>query len=346
MNFHSESPKILVMRLSSMGDIVVLSPLFRSLRERFKNSQIDFIVKKQFSSLVENNPYISNILLFDTKDGLNGWLDLCRKLSNEGYSLFIDMHNNIRSWILSLYMWRVRQLKYRKPRLKRFLLFYMLINLFPKNFSLLDEYYKVLTKLGIKPSGYTPEIFLDNGAKSRASDVLRLKRIEKPFAVFLPIAAWKNKRYPIAKFSEVAREVTEKLKLNVVWLGGKSDEYLNDPALDEKGDQVTRIIGETDLETSLSIISESKLVVGNDTGLTYSAEALGVPTVLILGPTSKETGAGLHRQGSMTLQKNFWCRPCSQRGNRRCYRKKRYCIEDITVDEIVDAVTEIIGKEE
>ncbi|RKY53404.1 MAG: hypothetical protein DRP89_06250, partial [Candidatus Neomarinimicrobiota bacterium] len=117
MKFKDEPRKILIIRLSSLGDIVVLTPIFKSLRKRFPEAQIDFLVKKEFKSIVAENPYLSNVITFDVKEKLQGWNKLCRLLAHENYDLFIDMHNNFRSWILSLFLIKVPKLRYYKPRL-------------------------------------------------------------------------------------------------------------------------------------------------------------------------------------------------------------------------------------
>jgi ADP-heptose:LPS heptosyltransferase len=87
-------------------------------------------------------------------------------------------------------------------------------------------------------------------------------------------------------------------------------------------------------------------VIGNDTGLTYAAEALGVPVALILGPTSLETGAGSHADHSITLEAKVFCRPCSQKGDRRCYRRRhQLCFDLISTSQVFDALVKILGAE-
>ena len=147
------------MRLSSMGDIVVLTPIFRSLREKYPLARIDFLTKMEFAEIVANNPFLSNIITYDSGTKLAGWRDLCRQLKAQDYDLLIDMHNNIRSHILSHYLRRVSLLRYQKPYLRRFLLFYFWLNFFPHDFRLLKEYYKVLQPLGLTIRRPLPEIF-------------------------------------------------------------------------------------------------------------------------------------------------------------------------------------------
>ena len=344
MKLRDDPKKILIIRLSSLGDIVVLTSIFRRLRERFPSAQIDFVVKKEFKSLAVGNSFLSNVIAYQAQASLKGWLILCRYFREQKYDLFIDMHNNLRSKILGFYLRKTLRLRFHKPRLHRFLLFYCWINLFPRSFRLMDEYFKTLAPLKIKPDDARPEILLPQTVRKQAWDILSRNAICKPFVVILPIAAWKNKRYPLPKMEEVARRINEELQMSVVYLGSENDTYL-DELQNLPAGKIVRITGQSNLEESIAILQESALVIGNDTGLTYAAEAVGVPVVLILGPTSHETGAGHYDSKSISIQKQLFCRPCSQKGDRICYRKHRYCMETITSDEILSAARQILTGE-
>lgn len=344
MNIPANPTAILIVRLSSLGDIVILTPLFRRLREQYPSARIDLVTKSQFVSLVHDNPFLSNIIAYDSNTKLSGWLNLCRQLKAQNYDLFLDLHNNIRSHILGWYLRRIPRLRYHKPRIKRFLLFYLWLNFFPRDFCLLSDYFKVLRPLGIRePHSARPEIFLSPDAIAKARNILADRGITGPFIVILPIATWPNKLFPLAKYIHVARRINSDLKLPVLWLGGRRDVQLQELDYLIPGLSV-RIAGETDLEESLGLISQSRAVIGNDTGLTYAAEALGVPVVLVLGPTARETGAGSFAPESITLEPKLFCRPCSQKGDRRCYRRRRQlCLDLISDAQVFAALEKITG---
>ena len=99
--------------------------------------------------------------------------------------------------------------------------------------------------------------------------------------------------------------------------------------------------GKTSLRQALAILSNSTHVIGSDTGLTHAAEALRIPVSMILGPTSKETGAGVHLENSRNIEKNLWCRPCSQNGKRPCYRKNQVCMDSISVADVIQSVPSV-----
>jgi heptosyltransferase-2 len=89
----------------------------------------------------------------------------------------------------------------------------------------------------------------------------------------------------------------------------------------------------------MAIIVNSKYIIGADTGLVHIAEALGKRVVMILGPTSRETGAGVNRDDSISIENNeIWCRPCSQTGKRKCYRNEQYCMTSLTPEIVLDKI--------
>ncbi len=342
MSLERYPQKILIIRLSSLGDIVFLTPIFRVLRNKFPDARIDCLTKVEFQPLLQHNPFISNVLTFDSGGGFAGWRELCCKLARENYDLYIDMHNSIRSRVLGYYLRKIARLRFSKPRLKRFLLFYFYINLFPENFTVLNEYMKVLEPLGISGDSSVPEICLNDSITRRAEELLQERGIMKPFVVMLPFAAWKNKRYPLKKYRELAKCIYDTYTIPAVWLGGKKDHYLAELSDLNSGNNIP-LIGETTLEESIAILAKSTLVIGNDTGLSYAAEAVQRPLIVILGPTSRETGAGPYSEKSRSIEQQLWCRPCSQKGDRRCYRKRQYCLENSSVEEVFKAVQSMLN---
>jgi len=330
--------KILIMRLSALGDIVNLTVIFSKIREKYPDAEIHFVTKKQFQSIIESNNHNINVITYDSKTGLSGWRNLCCQLQGENFDYFLDMHNNIRSRILTFYLKNVKTKKFVKPRIKRFFLFYLLLNFFPKSFDLISEYLKVLKLIGIDADQGETDILLQDSVKVEADKVLADFGIEKEFVVILPIAAWKNKLYSLDNYKKVSEMIVNKNNLQVIWLGGKSDEYLQNVEFENK--DIIKIIGQTSLMVSMAILQRAKVVIGNDTGLTYAAQALGTPALIIEGPTSRETGAGHIQFGSKVLEKELWCRPCSQKGDRKCYHKKQYCL-DFSVDEVYEMFNSI-----
>ncbi len=338
---NQQPKKILIIRLSSLGDIVNLTVIFSKLRQKFPKAVIEIIVKKQFQGIVKPNSYNITVTSFDPSTGLKGWLAICREKQSEGVDLFIDMHNNMRSWLLRFFLRNSRQLHYKKPYLRRFLLFYLHINLFPKDYLLVDEYLKVLSSLGIETQPRKTKISLSNQATQTVKKKLIEKGIHQKFAVITPISAWKNKRYPIDKYFEISQYLVKEKNLSVIWLGGKNDQYLS--GLTFSDDKNILMLGETSLQESIALLEKAEIVVSNDTGLPYAAQAVGTPAVIIFGPSSRETSAGYIQNGSHRIEKDLWCRPCSK-GERNCFRKEQYCMQH-SQTEIFHAIDHLLSED-
>jgi ADP-heptose:LPS heptosyltransferase len=311
------------MRLSSLGDIVNMAVIFSKLRQRFPDAEIELLVKKQFKDIVDPNDYNIKITPFDSSTGLSGWLNLCREKKEQNFDLFLDMHANLRSKILGFYLPKVKKLNYKKPYFKRFFLFNFHINFFSKHYNLVNEYLRVLKPLGIDDQNIKTEISLTAEARSGAEELLERKGVSGKYAVITPISAWGPKRYPLEKFIHISDYLVQQKGLPVVWLGGKGDTYLDNLSVDAEKNTV--VVGETTLKESIALLEKAEINISNDTGLPYAAQAVGTPALIIFGPSSRETSAGYVQNGSRTCEIDIWCRPCSK-GNRKCFRKKQYCM--------------------
>ena len=127
--------KILIIRMSSIGDIVLATSFLESVKIKYPDSKIDFLIKKEFASILEHHPMIDNLIIFDKSKGLKGLWKLGKSLSRKSYYKVFDIHNVFRSKFLSYFFKRVNFFQISKPRLKRFLLFYFRLNFFKKDFS-------------------------------------------------------------------------------------------------------------------------------------------------------------------------------------------------------------------
>ena len=158
---------------------------------------------------------------------------------------------------------------------------------------------------------------------------------EGSYITLIPGAAWEQKQWSSDKYIELIQDIN----MSVVLLGEKKDNICFQIA--NKLPSVINLAGKTSLRQALAILSNSAHVIGSDTGLTHAAEALRIPVSMIQGPTSKETGAGVHLETSRNIEKDLWCRPCSQNGKRPCYRKNQVCMDSISVADVVQSVPSV-----
>ena len=106
--------------MSSIGDIVLATSFLESVKIKYPDSKIDFLIKKEFASIVENHPIIDNLIIFDKSKGWNGLMKLGKSLGKKSYYRVFDIHNVFRSKVLSFFFKRANFFQISKPRLKRF----------------------------------------------------------------------------------------------------------------------------------------------------------------------------------------------------------------------------------
>ena len=156
-----------------------------------------------------------------------------------------------------------------------------------------------------------------------------LEPVDGHYAAFVVGAAWPLKRWPTSSYVELGRRLVAERGLQVVTVGGPDDQACDD-IKSQIGQGAHSLRGKLGLTEALAVLERAALVVGNDTGLIHGAEAVGRDVLSILGPTSRQTGAYPHRTGSRVLEVNLPCRPCSQKGDRRCRLPHQECMRRLT----------------
>ena len=314
--------RILLVRFSSLGDVVLTAPVITALRRKYPQAQIDFLVQSRYAPVVRLfNPAPDQIIPFPPI-GAAQLPAFARGLSAQPYDLLIDLHNSLRSKVLRRLIPAGERRVYRKPRLKRLLLFYLWLDRFAADFSVVGEYLRY-AGLSDDPGNSRPSMAIPGGDLAAVQAKFDL---ERPYLAVVPGAAWPQKVWPEERYRELLARLQDHPGIQLVMLGGGEDPICDQIAAHFPEGALVNLKGRTSLEESLGVLAGARVVVGADTGLLHAAEALGVPVVMIQGPTSWQTGARVHDERSVVHQTLLWCRPCSQNGSRPCYRRERYCL--------------------
>ena len=323
--------KILVVRFSSIGDIVQSTSPLNTIRNAFPGSQITFLTLNTYAPLLEMHPDINSLLSIKRKQSFKKLLDLRKYLHDKKFQVVYDLHNSIRSNFLTFGISK-KIYRIKKPRLKRFGLFFFHINRFDKGFSSLRLFHDNIGPIWNDNDEIPPTYLkLSKFEKEKANRVLISKGVKSSFVAVVPGAAWHQKQWSSKNYISVLN----KLNLPAVILGSDKDEICNEISLGCK--KTTNLAGKTDLRLAISIISNAKKIIGSDTGLVHAAEALGKTVIMIMGPTSIETGGGTCKKNSTILEEDIWCRPCSQNGKFPCYRSSQKCMDSILPQDVVSA---------
>ena len=331
--------KILIIRMSSIGDIVLATSFLKSVKQKYPDGEIHFLIKKEFSELVKNHPSIDKLISFDKKLGLRELFRMGKFLRNNNYDIIFDIHSVFRTRILSLFLRKNLFKQIRKPRLRRFLLFYGYQNFFEKSFSHIKMYHTLLNQDKTFPP---TNLFIEDKEKNETKKFLLKNNIGDNYIAVVPGAAWSQKQWSIDNYNNLMTRLIESFNSKIVILGATND-IICDQII--KDDRIVNLKDKTSLRMAMGIVKYAKHTLGSDTGLLHISEAMGTPVTMILGPTSRETGARVTLSNSKVIEnKDLWCRPCSQNGSRPCYRKEQYCMSKINSEKVFDNVSKALTR--
>ena len=330
MNFDQ---KILIVRFSSIGDIVQSTSPLKTIRKVFPDSQITYITLNEYAPLLEMHPDIDVLIPIKRHQNFNKLLEIRNFLKSKKFNFIYDLHNSIRSNIIT-YKIPGKIYRIKKPRLARFFLFFFHVNRFEKTFSSIRVFHDNIGDIWDENDKIPPtHINISAFEKEKASKFISSKGINSEFVAIIPGAAWNQKQW----YSKNYITILKKINIPAVLIGSSKDIICNEIASGYK--KAVNLAGKTDIRMAVSIISNANEVVGSDTGLVHAAEALGKNVIMIMGPTSKETGGGTIRKKSTVIEKDIFCRPCSQNGKFPCYRSNQECMDSILPEDVLSAIT-------
>lgn len=327
--------KILVIRFSSFGDVTQSLSVPSALAERFPDAEIHWVTRGEFAPLIEGHPRVRRVWKFDRRQGLRGLWHMARQLRREKFDRVYDAHNNLRSRMLSTWLWRPGQRSVRRSmkRWKRWLLFRFRVNLFEQPFSGQRDLLEPLQEWGIPkvPSPAAPQLFLSPSSDQAAKTILGAWA-DEPFVALAASAAHELKRWPVFHWKNL---ILRRPEDRFVLLGGPEDQFFAE-IVAAAPDRVLNLAGKTDLLTSAAVVARARQLVANDTGLLHVAEQLGKPAVALMGPAPFGFPS---RESTRILELKLSCRPCSKHGQGPCVNEKHQrCLVDILPQEVSAAM--------
>lgn len=328
--------KILIIRLSSFGDIVQALPAAQALKNHFEDSEIHWLVRDDYRELIASHKHVDHLWSFPREKGLSGLFTLFSELKKQNYDYIYDAHNNLRSNIL-INLFRLTHLWKNKPRIiqrpksrfKRFLFFKLRRPVFPQPFIGSLSFIEPLNKIGIPTQmPPAPNLYIQG----------RLDfTLPERFIALVPSAAWPNKRWPLDHWKDLILNYHEH---PYVVLGGPQDHFCQELA-DLAPERVINLAGKTSLMESCLVIQESMLTISADTGLLHVADQSGVLNLGLIGPTAFGYTA---QPQSKILEVELYCKPCSKDGRDPCINKVyQKCMKEITPKMVEDTARRMLG---
>ena len=305
--------KILVIRFSSLGDVLLATSVIKPLHEN--GITIDFLTFTPFDQLFEKDSRVKNVIKINKKDLKN--ISAIREFSKslKGYDLILDLHSNLRSMLIG-YFSGITVVRYKKNSIKRRLYTKPFLRRFIKDrFNVVDAYSETLSKIGIKSKKIRPEVVLEK------EEIESMRRyLPDNFVVIGAGARYKNKSYPY--FQEVSSLFLKK-GINVVLIGSDSDKKFDTKPFPEG---VIDLRGKLSLRESLSVISVAKVTVSNDSAVAHMARAVKTPLLMIYGATHPYFGFYPFEDEGDYILKGLPCQPCDLHGKKECRFKNAECL--------------------
>ncbi len=319
----TEIKSILIIRLSSLGDVLLTTPLIRTFKKKYPNIEIDFVVKESYLEALKYNIHLRQILTYHP-DRTN---ELIKQLKEKRYNLVIDLQNNLRSRKI-LKNLGVETVVFKKPTFKKFLLVTTKINLLKDKMSIPFYYSKSLDNLQLDENGL--DLFIPQDVESK------LKKDEK-YIGFCPGSRHFTKMWPAEYFIELGNMLTKE-GFKIVLFGGKDDKEIV-KFIEGKIKNSINLCNDNKLLQTAEDMKKCSLIVCNDSGLMHTATAVKTPVAAIFGSTVQEFGFAPYKAKSIILEnKSLSCRPCSHIGRDECPKGHFKCMLDIKPKDVYNNI--------
>jgi ADP-heptose:LPS heptosyltransferase len=323
--------KFLIIRFSSIGDIVLTTPVVRCLKTQVEEAEVHYLTKSVFAPVLQSNPYIDKLhILRDTI------AETCEILKEEDFDYIIDLHHNLRSYLVKNKL-KLLSFSFNKLNLEKWLLVHFKINRLPDK-HIVDRYLETVRLFDVNNDQKGLEYFI------APSDEVHLQilpgKLSNGYIGFVIGAKHNTKKLPTDKIISIIK----KAQLPFVILGGKEDIAEGDRIQKEAGELCFNACGKFNLGQSASLVKQARLIITHDTGLMHIAASFKKKIISIWGNTVPEFGMYPylpHPDSQIFEIKDLKCRPCSKIGYQRCPKDHFKCMMDLDENKIAQKAKEL-----
>ena len=322
--------KFLIIRFSSIGDIVLTTPVIRCLKKQVPGAEVHFLTKDSFRSVVEHNPYIDKLHVL-----AHSWELMIEELRTEEYDYIIDLHHNTKTLKVKNAL-KKKSFSFYKLNIQKYFYTAFKINMLPK-VHIVDRYLRTVESFGVKNDGAGLDYFIAPHEETKKEDIPASH--SAGYIACVIGAAHATKRWPVHKWKEFCNEMEHP----IILLGGPEDAANGNEIASMDVVKVYNACGKFKLNESADLVRKAKLVITNDTGLMHIAAAYKKPIISLWGNTVPSFGMtpyyGDAPVADLILQINkLWCRPCSKIGYNKCPLGHFKCMEKISSQELREKV--------
>ncbi|MBW2096127.1 MAG: glycosyltransferase family 9 protein [Deltaproteobacteria bacterium] len=343
----SDIQRILIIRPSSIGDIVMASPMLSALKQGYPEARISWLVDPSAIDLLRWNPLLDEVIPWDKNRWKRLWkkgrllaflgevIRFSREMRARHFDLTLDAQGLLRSRILARLSHARTRVGFESKEPGRFLMT-RIISRGPSNKQMGSEYAYMMRELGIPSSPFAPNLVLSDKDLMAGQQVINQTGIKKKYAVFCPFTTRPQKHWGRERWGGLAKEIHEKLDLPGVLLGGPNDRSEASAIHATAPHELIDLTGRLSLAVSAAIISKSALAIGVDTGLTHMAIAFHCPTVALFGATCPYLSS--ENQRALVLYNKMPCSPCKR--NPTC-NGEYTCMKKIGIENVLEAALRV-----
>jgi heptosyltransferase-1 len=332
--------KILIIKPSSIGDIVHALPVLSALRKSFPDSYISWLIRTEFAPLLQDHPYLNEIILFDRKYLGKAWknpkafgalVSLITRMRKEKFDVIIDLQGLFRTASLGWLSGCSRRIGPVSGRELSRLFYTESVKQNLDSIHVVDYYLKIAASAGATDNNI--EFFLPTNTKAdekMESLLVQTGVNKKDYSVFIPGSAHKDKCWPVCRFAKLADRIAKTFNLSIIAVGNDFEQTIVRQINEKSNVPVINLCGRTELPVLISLLRRAKIVISNDTGPGHIAAALKVQLVMIFGRSNPARVAPYHRPECIAA-----IEPAS-RGRAINNFEDKYDTRHITVEEVYD----------
>ncbi|NLA24448.1 MAG: glycosyltransferase family 9 protein [Bacteroidales bacterium] len=325
--------KFLVIRFSSIGDIVLTTPVVRCLKQQVEHTEIHFLTKPEYAYLLESNPYIDKVhtlkIFSQTKE----------ELRNEHFDYVIDLHNNLRS-LRFKHKLKVYDFSFKKLNYEKFLLTKFKKNKLP-DIHIVDRYLNTVELFDVENDGLGLDYFIDEKSSEKYSELF--KDIPEKYIVIAIGAQHNTKKMPLENIAKLCSLINSE----IIFIGGKEDEGIAEKIIElSENKSITSFCGRINVDGSAILIKNACLIISHDTGMMHIAAAFKKIIFSIWGNTVPKFGMYPYmadEKSQVFEVENLSCRPCSKIGKEKCPKKHFRCMKDQNIELIATEANKIMS---
>jgi len=319
--------KFLIIRFSSIGDIVLTTPVVRCLRKKFPDAQIHYLIKQSFASIVLTNPYVNKVHLFN--DNIDAIVD---ELKSENFDYIIDLHHNLRTMRIKRGLKNVTSFSFNKLNIEKWVFVNFKINVMPGK-HIVDRYMETVSGLGVVNDGLGLDYFIHDKDVVAQKDI-PVSHLHGYIGVVIG-AAHNTKKLPTHKI----KELCSKINHPIILLGGQDDYAKAVKIASVDPIKIYNACGKYNLGESADLVKRAKFIISHDTGLMHIAAAFKKDIISVWGNTVASFGMYPYQTKYEIFDvKKLWCRPCSKIGYDKCPLGHFKCMEKISIQSVINSV--------